>query len=162
MLLFPIIYLMDFENLFSASCLISLRCLAQLYYNFKNVENRAIQYCDYFSPLMMLSLCLIEIISDISSVQFYDSTHPLNFLLIMVFICYSSHSLAETLIVIVPKYHLKKCPYFLKDENSQQSLESEAANLFNERDEYEFTVVLRVLAKVYVARQKAEGLFMMK
>jgi hypothetical protein len=73
MMLFPIIYLLDYYELVYASCLILIRCLIQIYFNFNNVENRAIQYCDYFSPLVMMSFCLIEIFSYISGNNFLKS-----------------------------------------------------------------------------------------
>lgn len=64
--------------------------------------------------------------------------------------------------VIVPKYHLKKCPYFIKNEDQQSFAEKEGANSLNEDEEEDFIVALRVLAKVFVTKQKAEGTFFMK
>lgn len=69
MLLFPIIYLLDYYDIFYTSCLIAIRSIAQIYYNFNNVENRAIQYCDYFCPLVMLSLGFIDVIEYIFDIH---------------------------------------------------------------------------------------------
>lgn len=142
-------FALNFYDETYASILLLFRALVQLYFNFNNLENEQIRFCEWFFPLVSIELTSLILADFYLNLSIFRNVIVLTFtILFSVYCCYevSSH-----LSVHVLKYHLEECQNFMESQSQDVSVKGGAVQI-NEFELQKILLQLRILVKILLSR----------
>ena len=86
-LIIPIIFTLNFYDETYASIILLSRALTQIYFNYKNLENEQIRFCEWFFPLISIELTFLILTDFYFNLSIFDNLIVVSFIFLFSISC---------------------------------------------------------------------------